>query len=64
MNYTAALSRIRKATAEFAKVTADYRTHRISDEEYIAARKAYLAAEAEFDAAYAAAQFDTNPNGA
>jgi hypothetical protein len=64
MDYADALSKIRKATAEFSLATANYRAQIIGDTEYLAAREAYKKAEAEYDAAYIEAQFPVGLNGA
>ena len=51
--YQRALERSNAAGKVFSKVQADYRAQRIGDEEYLAARRVYQAAQQEFDAAYA-----------
>lgn len=51
--YAAALETIREATRKFQQVTVSYRNQTIGDEEYLAARKEYKAAEATFDQVYA-----------
>lgn len=53
--YEEALSKVRAATTVFRGVQDDYRAGRISDDAYLAARRIYDQAEAEFDAAYAEA---------
>jgi hypothetical protein len=56
MTYLEALSNVRKASAEFRQVTADYRALKIGEAEYLKARAAMKAVEAEYDAAYIAAR--------
>lgn len=52
--YQKALDEIREATAKYTVVRDAYRAGKISDAEYLAARKVWKDAEAAFDVAYAA----------
>jgi hypothetical protein len=51
--YESALAAMKVAQGKFNRVSENYRARKIDDAEYLAARKAYKAAEAAFDAAYA-----------
>ncbi len=53
-NYEAAMEKSNIAIRAFAKVQADYRNRNIGDAEYLAGRKTYEAAMAEYDVAFAA----------
>jgi len=53
-NYEAAMEKSNIAIRAFGKVQADYRSLKIGDAEYLAGRKIYDAAMAEYDAAFAA----------
>ena len=50
LNYDEELEVVRSATEVFTKVQNDYRSRKIGDEEYLAARKVYNEAQARFDA--------------
>lgn len=54
--YQAALERSRESSRAFTKVQNDYRSLKIGDTEYLAARAVYDKSVAEFDAAFAAEQ--------
>lgn len=56
--YEVALETIRKATVTFTAITSDYRSGKINDAEFLAAKAIYNAAEKEFDAVYIASQSD------
>lgn len=62
MDYNAALTMVREATAKFREVTNAYSSQTIGDEEYLAARREYEAAEKVYDRVYAETQFDVNLN--
>ena len=50
--YAAALAKANAASAEFAKAQSDYRSRKIGDNEFLAARKVYDASTKEFDDSY------------
>ena len=52
-DYELALNAVREATTNFNAVTYAYRAGKITDDEFLAARKAYNEAERVFDAASA-----------
>lgn len=54
--YREAYKRVRKASLEYSAIVAQYRVGRITNDEYIKARKAYDEANKEFDKAYALEQ--------
>ena len=56
--YEVALETIRKAPVPFTAITSDYRSGRINDAEFLAAKAIYNAAEKELDAVYIASQSD------
>lgn len=54
--YERAYETVREATRQFSEARKAYRAHEIDDANFLAARKLYKIAEADFDAAYAAEQ--------
>lgn len=53
MDYAKALEESRKASAEFRAAKDAYRSRKIGDSEFLAAKAKYDASEKAFDAAYA-----------
>ena len=51
--YALALEKSREASKVYSAAVQEFRSHKIGDEEFLAAQSAYRKAESEFDAAYA-----------